>query len=471
MKIEKDSALPIYHQIKEYFKSEISRGKYKSGEALPSERKLSAEKEISIGTIRKAYDELLKEGIIERIQGKGTVVANTNAEKTILTMGTFSATIINQGLKELEKRWNSRENHSFTLKVIPLGRDMTFEEAYNFFDLLVLNDEDLPFLKDKDLSEPLVNKINMSSFRDGEILKNYKADPKLKALPLTYSPFVMAVNEKLLEQLGTKIPGEWTWESFKTVFENFVEARENNRTKAYAFSTSVWPYRWLPFLWQNGCDVFTGTGNVQREDMLEALKFCREIFKSPAFFSQNNYNMTIAPEELFAIGKIGMIFIAYHHLQTEMLELNNSWSLKSLPAGKTKATSIFSVPITVSAKSKNKNSALEFLNRIYTPEWQLKMLDGSSFMPVCKLENSAIKEVLGEKRYAIYDSFNSQMPFARSILRGKNDKLRCFYRQFAMTLSGLETLESLWDLYNEEENSISAYGQRFKLPEEILERV
>ena len=47
---------------------------------LPSIRNLAKELRISILTVKKAYDELEKEGYLKSIQGKGTFVAPKNTE-------------------------------------------------------------------------------------------------------------------------------------------------------------------------------------------------------------------------------------------------------------------------------------------------------------------------------------------------------------------------------------------------------
>ena len=50
------------------------------GESIPSIRSLANDIKISLMTIKKAYDELEKEGYIKSVQGKGTFVAPKNLE-------------------------------------------------------------------------------------------------------------------------------------------------------------------------------------------------------------------------------------------------------------------------------------------------------------------------------------------------------------------------------------------------------
>jgi GntR family transcriptional regulator len=65
----------LYQQIVDRLKREVSEGRLKPGTALPSFRQLAAELLVSVITVKRAYEELEREGIIFRRQGLGTFVA------------------------------------------------------------------------------------------------------------------------------------------------------------------------------------------------------------------------------------------------------------------------------------------------------------------------------------------------------------------------------------------------------------
>jgi GntR family transcriptional regulator len=64
----------LYEQVRARLIEGISAGRWKPGEALPSEAALAASHRVAIGTIRKAVDSLVAEGALARHQGKGTFV-------------------------------------------------------------------------------------------------------------------------------------------------------------------------------------------------------------------------------------------------------------------------------------------------------------------------------------------------------------------------------------------------------------
>lgn len=80
MIISNSSSIPIYEQIKNTIINQILDGELKEDELLPSIRVLAQDIKISAMTIKKAYDELVKEGYLKVVQGKGTFVAPKNTE-------------------------------------------------------------------------------------------------------------------------------------------------------------------------------------------------------------------------------------------------------------------------------------------------------------------------------------------------------------------------------------------------------
>jgi GntR family transcriptional regulator len=66
---------PMYLQIMEQIRRRIAVGDWKPGHPLPSIRQLAIDLQISVITIKRAYLELEREGVIATQHGKGSVVA------------------------------------------------------------------------------------------------------------------------------------------------------------------------------------------------------------------------------------------------------------------------------------------------------------------------------------------------------------------------------------------------------------
>ena len=66
--------LPLYRQIVRQVTDAIAGARLKPGDRLPSHRDLAAQLVIAPLTVKKAYDELEQEGLIETQRGRGTFV-------------------------------------------------------------------------------------------------------------------------------------------------------------------------------------------------------------------------------------------------------------------------------------------------------------------------------------------------------------------------------------------------------------
>ena len=72
----------LYEQIVDAVKREVSEGRLAPNTALPSFRNLAEDLLVSVITVKRAYEELERDGIIYRRQGLGTFVAAAAADKS-----------------------------------------------------------------------------------------------------------------------------------------------------------------------------------------------------------------------------------------------------------------------------------------------------------------------------------------------------------------------------------------------------
>src|SRR3954467_2259186 len=72
----------LYQQIVNGLKREVSERRLPPGTALPSFRTLAEDLLVSVITVKRAYEELEREGIIYRRQGLGTFVSNAAVDRS-----------------------------------------------------------------------------------------------------------------------------------------------------------------------------------------------------------------------------------------------------------------------------------------------------------------------------------------------------------------------------------------------------
>jgi len=81
--INSSSMVPIYEQIMDQIKAQITAGDLRENDILPSVRTLAKDLKISALTVKKAYDNLEQEGYTVTVHGKGTYVAAANTERML----------------------------------------------------------------------------------------------------------------------------------------------------------------------------------------------------------------------------------------------------------------------------------------------------------------------------------------------------------------------------------------------------
>ncbi len=97
------SPIPLYHQLKAYIEAQISTGAWTAGERVPSESELGDRFQISRTTVRQAIGELVNEGLLTRIQGKGTFVSQPRIQQHLAQLTSFT-----QDMRTRQRRPSSK---------------------------------------------------------------------------------------------------------------------------------------------------------------------------------------------------------------------------------------------------------------------------------------------------------------------------------------------------------------------------
>jgi GntR family transcriptional regulator len=104
---------PMYLQIMEQIKQRVAVGDWPPGQPIPSIRQLAVDTGVSVITVKRAYLELEREGVIVTRQGKGSSIASDSElgarirEQELaqqLEQAARSAALLGLSPKDLEKR-------------------------------------------------------------------------------------------------------------------------------------------------------------------------------------------------------------------------------------------------------------------------------------------------------------------------------------------------------------------------------
>lgn len=90
---------PLYQQLRDHINATIVSGQMKAGEPLPSEREIAEIADVSRITVRKAVQELVKEGLVVQRQGSGTSVApkTERVQQSLTRLTSFTEDMARRG--------------------------------------------------------------------------------------------------------------------------------------------------------------------------------------------------------------------------------------------------------------------------------------------------------------------------------------------------------------------------------------
>jgi GntR family transcriptional regulator len=92
------TAPPLYRQVAESLRQEIVDRELRPGDFLSTEEVLEGRFGVSRATVRRALEELVAEGLVVRMPGKGTYVARRRVEVHLPRLTSFTETISELGM-------------------------------------------------------------------------------------------------------------------------------------------------------------------------------------------------------------------------------------------------------------------------------------------------------------------------------------------------------------------------------------
>jgi len=138
-KIDPNLSVPIYQQLTDIIKTAVKKGQLEAGQKLPTVQEMSELLSVARGTIKRAYDELERDGVVEKAQGSGTFVryqpadSGSRKEKAMAAIDALLKQLEDMGLSAMEI------NIFLNLKL----REWAEQEAYIKVAVVECNPENL----------------------------------------------------------------------------------------------------------------------------------------------------------------------------------------------------------------------------------------------------------------------------------------------------------------------------------------
>ncbi|MDI6871134.1 MAG: GntR family transcriptional regulator [Bacillota bacterium] len=96
--LDKESPIPLYHQLKEELRRRIETGEFTKSAAIPTEPELEQMYDVSRVTVRRAVQDLVHEGLLVKRKGKGTFVAAVKVSQKLNMISSWAETMAARGV-------------------------------------------------------------------------------------------------------------------------------------------------------------------------------------------------------------------------------------------------------------------------------------------------------------------------------------------------------------------------------------
>lgn len=169
MSVDKNSLLPLYHQVEESIRQDIANRIYLPDQSIPTELELQEKFNVSRETVRKAVNNLVLAGLVEKRKGVGTFVTHPKIVHRIGYIYGSSEEILARGMIPsttfIEKREISPPE--------PMRQEMALEKGATVIKvkrLRFVNEEPVAILSSY-LPKDLVPDLARVKFRSNSLYK------------------------------------------------------------------------------------------------------------------------------------------------------------------------------------------------------------------------------------------------------------------------------------------------------------
>ena len=128
---------PLYTQLYRMLRARILDGAYPEGSAIPSETEMRDRHGVTRGTVRNAVSLLVREGLVQQIRGKGTIVTYTPINHSVWNFGGFTDFSRGRGQRPIPTVPDHRITDGETGPVLTLirARGIASEDQQTFLNL------------------------------------------------------------------------------------------------------------------------------------------------------------------------------------------------------------------------------------------------------------------------------------------------------------------------------------------------
>ena len=266
--IDRASDIPLFVQIRDHLRAEITNGGFSANLQLPPFKVLTRRYHASLGTIQRVIRDLASEGLVKGVRGSGIYVTwkpEAAGQSTELWVSPIVRTFTRSEVTELLNEFHG---------VLPGARVRFREERPNVIEM---RSDDIPFLAN-DLSDltDLIRETFARPAGEPDMFAPLQVDGRSVMLPTYQSVNTVFCNLDLLEAEGVSLPEPgWTWQDLLAIAQELT-CPDAGRYGFYPFHLSG---MYHAFVWQSGGRIFNSDGEHIYADGDASIEFAELLRK------------------------------------------------------------------------------------------------------------------------------------------------------------------------------------------------
>ncbi|MCD9025312.1 extracellular solute-binding protein [Cohnella silvisoli] len=390
----------LYMKLYNTLKEQILTGALKPGHFLLPEHELCKHYKLSRNSVRKALEELQKDGFVVKRVGLGTMVSleleiPEPDQKVLHILAPSPATFADEGLPIILKAFQQRYP-DVEVRLLHLPSDryaeslrLSGEMGINP-DLVLISDVHYSEMKNAAAFQNL--KAELSEELQGiypKLIHPFLLDHEIIAVPITFTPVFLAYNAKLFEKANISEPSpDWNYEDFVHAAGKLT-IESDDVIEQFGFSMHPTIYRWPVFLLQNGLTPKTkrNTSEIvhQSLSMLQKLLFRQRVATTYLDLSRKG-NPFI--REMSAM----TLTTTFEMASWKEEDIPFEPRFASLPFGDHQATLLQANALMIPSSSIHADLALAFVQTALDPDVQKDFCINKPFLSVFEGVNTAVSD-------------------------------------------------------------------------------
>jgi multiple sugar transport system substrate-binding protein len=448
-----------YTKLTGILREQILSGFIKPGEFLLSEHELCKFYGLSRTSVRKSLDQLVKEGLIVKKAGQGTLVPQdlkieSEQRKVLHILAPSPSYFVDNGFHVILDSF--RQNYpNVNIKLLSLP-------TINFWESIRISGEmglspDLVLVSDAQFSEmdnlqdfidlqPVCEASRMSMYP--KVLNAFRYEQQIKAAPVTFSTVYLAYNPDLFRAYGIPMPSQqWTLDEFKQAAQSMTaDTNGDGILDQYGFSLSSHMSRWPVFALQNG--IRPGDIKNHGETIRKTFTFFHDILyrSKGAMFYQSSPNSIVSNP--FVHGKAGMILTTTFEISGwQNAGMDFKPEVAPLPLGDVDATLLLANALMIPSGCGDIQLANAFIETALQSDVQETMSRTTPFLSVLKQVNESTRSQSFLRNLNISDTLMDHNYFLHEITGdpGIWEDLESEMELFWLGLESADSVADAWE--------------------------